>query len=153
MSDPTNGDTKARISEVTSVFKSAEVAPQRLNHATNSAVSETSVDRNLVSPGQDAHDLSHGAPLRGSIIESTAESIPQQIVAISDQLQTSMVKADAAVRSIEERQASLESSFQKAEAMLAEVSRVNASLTLNDELRKRIQETIKRTRALRGSLK
>ena len=154
MSDLMDEDSKGSAGTVAGVFKSAEMAPHKLNPGTNSAVSDVAVDR-------DAEVLSHHsvdspAPPQATAIpseDSGAAAVMQAATSASDQLQASVAKADAAIRSIEERQMELEESFQKAEAMVAEVARVSASMSLNDDLRKRIAATIKRTRGLREHLK
>jgi len=70
----------------------------------------------------------------------------------AEDIAASMAKVDAAVQSIEERQAEISESFHKAEELLAEVTRVRDALTFNDDLRKRIERTVSRTRTLRGNV-
>ncbi len=154
MSDPMDGDSKGAAGAAAGVFKSAEVAPHKLNPGTNSAVSDVAVDR-------DAELVSHHSVDSPALPQASATpsedsgtaAVTQVVTSATDQLQASVAKADAAIRSIEERQMALEESFQKAEAMVAEVARMSASMSLNDDLRKRIAATIKRTRGLREHLK
>ena len=154
MSDPMDGDSKGVAGAVAGVFKSAEMAPHKLNPGTNSAVSDVAVDRDAELASHHAVDspAQPQAPAVPSGDSGTA-AIEQVVSSATDQLQASVAKADAAIRSIEERQVALEESFQKAEAMVAEVARMSASMSLNDDLRKRIAATIKRTRGLREHLK
>ena len=152
MSDPMDEDSKGTAGAVAGVFKSAEMAPHKLAPGTKSAVSDVAVDRDAESVTHHSVD-SHAQP-QASATPSEDSSVPAIVQAANsatDQLQASVAKADAAIRSIEERQMALEESFQK--AMVAEVARVSASMSLNDELRKRIAATIQRTRGLREHLK
>jgi flagellar biosynthesis/type III secretory pathway protein FliH len=154
MSDPMDEDSKGTPGAVAGVFKSAEMAPHKLAPGTNSAVSDVAVDRDAESVSH--HSVDSPAQPQPSATPSEDSSVPAIVQAANsatDQLQASVAKADAAIRSIEERQMALEESFQKAEAMVAEVARVSASMSLNDELRKRIAATIQRTRGLREHLK
>lgn len=154
MSDAMDGDSKGAAGAVAGVFKSAEIAPHKLAPGTNSAVSDVAVDRDAEAFSNQV--VNSPAPPQASAMpseDSGTAAIDQLVTSATDQLQASVAKADAAIRSIEERQMALEESFHKAEEMVAEVARMSASMSLNDDLRKRIAATIKRTRGLREHLK
>jgi hypothetical protein len=62
-----------------------------------------------------------------------------------------VAKVDALVQSVEQRQSQIEDAHNKAEAMLAEVSRIAEALTFSNALRDRINATVARTKRLRGN--
>jgi hypothetical protein len=68
----------------------------------------------------------------------------------AEDLRAAAQKAEAIVESIADREAKIEESYRKAEAMLHEVERIKESLTFDDALRRRIEATVARTRGLRG---
>lgn len=155
MSEKNDLDTQGSASPVTGVFKSTDYGPTKMNSMTNSAVSDVAVERGIESrtPARNtlALDRDPSTPVAPKP-EETVEAGASQAARVVEDLQASMAKVDAAVQSIEERQAEIAESFQKAEELLAEVNRVRDALTFNDDLRKRIESTIKRTRALRANV-
>lgn len=156
MSHQSDSDLSSGRDEVTGVFKSAGYTLQKINPVTNSAVSDVAVERMLEAehshPDPSLADADN-LPTLGPAPAVVADPVAAAAAAVADELRASVAKADAAVQFIEERQAALEGTYQKAEMLLSEVARVSAALDLTDDLRQRIESTIRRTRMLRESLK
>lgn len=155
MSENNDTDTQSTANPVSGVFKSADYGPTRMNSMTNSAVSDVAVERSVEEPkgGRDRAADQRDVPVAvAKKSEELVEDGALEAAKAVENIHASMAKVDAAVQSIEERQAEIAESFHKAEELLAEVNRVRDALTFNDDLRKRIENTIKRTRTLRGHL-
>jgi hypothetical protein len=140
-------------SERGKLFKSSEVAVQRLNAATNSAVSDVAVSRGIeeVPTGEWVDEALPSASqpfAQPEVDPSAAPPVPTPGDA-EQMLEASLAKVEETVQSIEQRRAQIEETYQKAEAMLAEAQRISASLQVGDALRQRIEATIARTRGLR----
>lgn len=139
--------------ESSGVFKSAENTPQKFKAGTNSAVSDVAVERAEESAIASIERRVEGAPEAPTaslsdvdIVEASLPSAPDP----AEELRAAAQKAEAIVESIAEREAKIEESYRKAEAMLNEVERIKESLTFDDALRRRIEATVARTRGLRG---
>lgn len=152
-SDETEGSARSSPeSDRGKLFKSSEVAVQRLNAATNSAVSDVALSRGAeeVLTGEWVDKAVPAA--RPPFAQSEAD--PSIAPPIADEpeavLAAALAKAEETVQSIEQRRVQIEETYQKAEAMLAEAQRISASLQVGDALRERIKATIARTRGLRG---
>lgn len=149
MSDIKPGETGAVDNEVRGVFKSAEIAPQRMNSMTNSAVSDVAVERGI-------EELPVSTPLiveTPSVVamQATTEVEPTaQIGRSLEDLQASMLRVSEVVQTVEQRQQQIEEAHHKAEEILAEVNRISAALSFDNSLRERINATIARTRRLRN---
>lgn len=145
------------------VLKSTSSGPQRMNQFTNSAVSDSAVDRAAVgfqknevyigdAPALSQNEVYVGEAPAVSPNEVFIGQVPEPITDGSvqvDALQESLKKADAIVESFAERQAHLADAYNKAEKMLEEVTRIKEALTFDDKLRERIEATIARTKSLR----
>lgn len=139
--------------ESSGVFKSAESTPQKFKAGTNYAVSDVAVERAEESAIASIERRAEGAPEAPTaslsdvdIVETSLPSAPDP----AEELRAAAQKAEAIVESIAEREAKIEESYRKAEAMLNEVERIKESLTFDDALRRRIEATVARTRGLRG---
>ena len=162
MSENKGGAPGASESEVGGVFKSADIAPQRMNSMTNSAVSDVAVERGSVDMMIDRVIEEVVTPSFDGFVETPAEttltaaeesrSAAAAAAQSLQEIQASMAKVNEVVQSVEERQSRIEEAHQKAEAMLAEVNRISEALSFDNALRERIQATIARTRRLRNGL-
>ena len=164
MSERNNDEIPNVVGPKSAVFKSADHGPTKMNSMTNSAVSDVAVERlaEAITPADsEAVEIERAAAM-APVAESEAAAVlvtqaPEEIAAAAaakaaEDIAASMAKVDAAVQSIEDRQAEISESFHKAEELLAEVTRVRDALTFNDDLRKRIERTVSRTRTLRGNV-
>jgi hypothetical protein len=154
---PEGSEQKGHDTPSRAVFKSSEVAVQRLNDATNSVVSEVAVSRGI-------EEVPSGVWVEETVLAASRPNIspaeepeqappgrsPDDAVA---ELDASMAKVEETVQSIEQRRAQIEETYQKAEAMLAEAQRISAALQVGDALRERIEATVARTRGLRSTLR
>lgn len=153
MSERNNDEVPSTAGPQSAVFKSADHGPTKMNELTNLAVSDVAVERaveNFTPANFEVPTNESAAPLP---ITGPAED--QGVAAAAkaaEGIAASMAKVEAAVQSIEERRAEISESFHKAEELLAEVNRVRDALTFNDDLRKRIERTMSRTRSLRGNV-
>jgi hypothetical protein len=151
--EPEGGAHSSHESERGKLFKSSEVAVQRLNSATNSAVSDVALSREIeeVPTGEWVDKAVPAA--RSPFAQPEADPSTAPPVPTADEpesvLEASLAKVEETVQSIEQRRAQIEETYQKAEAMLAEAQRITASLQVGDALRERIEATIARTRGLR----
>jgi len=140
-------------SETRGVFKSAEMAPQRINAMTNSAVSDVAVERGLEElPNSAGSVVIEPTPTNALPVIEESVSATASVTQSLEDLQASMAKVNEVVQTVEQRQLQIEEAHQKAEAMLAEVSRISAALSFDNALRERIEATIARTRRLRTGL-
>jgi hypothetical protein len=147
------GAHSSHESERGKLFKSSEVAVQRLNSATNSAVSDVALSRGI-------EEIPTGEWVDKAVPSAIPPSAQPEVdpsavtpVPTPDEpetaLEASLAKVEETVQSIEQRRAQIEETYHKAEAMLAEAQRITASLQVGDALRERIEATIARTRGLR----
>ena len=140
-------------SESRGVFKSADMAPQRINAMTNSAVSDVAVERGIEELPDAAASVGI-EPAQTNDLQAVDEAVfaAATVTQSLEDLQASMAKVNEVVQTVEQRQLQIEEAHQKAEAMLAEVSRISAALSFDNALRERIEATIARTRRLRTGL-
>lgn len=140
-------------SESRGVFKSADMAPQRINAMTNSAVSDVAVERGIEELPDAAASVGI-EPAQTNDLQAVDEAVfaAASVTQSLEDLQASMAKVNEVVQTVEQRQLQIEEAHQKAEAMLAEVSRISAALSFDNALRERIEATIARTRRLRTGL-
>jgi len=153
MSERNNDGVLSTAGPESAIFKSADHGPTKMNPLTNSAVSDVAVERAAEDFTPANFEVLTNEPAAPLPITKPAED--QGVAAAAkaaEEIAASMAKVEAAVQSIEERQAEISESFHKAEELLAEVNRVRDALTFNDDLRNRIERTISRTRSLRGNV-
>lgn len=153
MSERKNDEVLSTAGPKSAVFKSADHGPTKMNELTNSAVSDVAVERaaeDFTPANFEVPTNEPAAPL--PITEPAEDQGVAAAAKAAEEIAASMAKVEAAVQSIEERQAEISESFHKAEELLAEVNRVRDALTFNDDLRNRIERTISRTRSLRGNV-
>ena len=155
MSSESDPDSGRRKSEVAGVFKSAGVSLHTIAPGSNSAISNVAVEREAEASfsAEHVHGLTGDALPTLSVAAADSVFPAGGIEKVAEELRATMAKVDTTVQAIEARNAELELSVQKAQALLDDVSRVGAALSLNDDLRKRIEATIRRTRALQDNLK
>jgi len=129
------------------------MAPQRINAMTNSAVSDVAVERGIEELPDAAASVGI-EPAQTNDLQAVDEAVfaAASVTQSLEDLQASMAKVNEVVQTVEQRQLQIEEAHQKAEAMLAEVSRISAALSFDNALRERIEATIARTRRLRTGL-
>jgi hypothetical protein len=139
--------------ESSGVFKSAESTPQKFTPGSNFAVSDVAVEHSQPAAVTPIEHHVEGAlqptaadRSKGDIAEASLPAPPDP----AEDLRAAAQRAEAIVESIAAREAKIEESCRKAEAMLNELVRVKESLTFDDALRRRIDATVARTRGLRS---
>lgn len=153
MSENKSAASGSGESETRGVFKSADNAPQRINEMTNSAVSDVAVERGTETlPNSAASVVIEPAQMNDLQAADESVAAAASVTQSLEDLQASMAKVNEVVQTVEQRQVQIEEAHQKAEAMLAEVSRISAALSFDNALRERIEATIARTRRLRTGL-
>ncbi len=149
MNDKKNPEELFRA-DATSVLKSTTSGPQRMSEFVNSAVSENAVDRSELNIQQNKIFVGSSpdvTPNEVFVGQAPDPLTPQQQQV--ETLQDTLAKADAIVESFEQRQAKLAETYDQAEKMLEEVTRIKEALTFDNKLRERIEATIARTKSLR----
>lgn len=138
--------------EVTGVFKSGDLAVQRLKPGATSAVSDIAVERASEDLFQKSELISEASasPPVAPVVDEGAAAVASAAETL-ETLEETVAKVDALVQSVEQRQSQIEDAHNKAEAMLAEVSRIAEALTFSNALRDRINATVARTKRLRGN--
>ena len=138
--------------EFTGVFKSGDVAVQRLKPGATSAVSDIAVERASEELFQKSDLIPQAtvSPPAAPIVDEGAAAVASAAETL-ETLEETVAKVDALVQSVEQRQSQIEDAHNKAEAMLAEVSRIAEALTFSNALRDRINATVARTKRLRGN--
>jgi len=147
------------------VFKSSETTPQKMNEFTNSAVSDTAVDRAPDEPhtdevfAGDTPDAERDRVYLGAEPDKSKDEVfvgapPDQPVdpAPLDEATKNLQKIDALVQEAEQRRQQLDVVYQEAEQILEKVNEISKAMVLNDDLRDRLNRTVLRTKTLRGGM-
>ena len=170
MSDNSHNDSG--VEPKTGIFRSNSHQPQTLDEALGSAVRSSAVEQVAevvpaqqlyVGPTVDAvSDQVHVGAFDHVITGSTvapADEVPHPVAEKAALLNTKVEQTNAALeqvndmmQTVQARQAELEHSYAQAQQMLHEVEKVHAALTVNDRLRHRIEETLRRTNELKAKL-
>lgn len=179
-SAPAEAEATAR-KESSGVFKSKDIAPQKMNRFTNSVVSDKAVERDpeqgrgqglyigpeqetaeggvYVGPEQAAVDGGvyvgpSDQPGDNSVHIGAEPEVPvDPIKTQMEELQQSMAEVEQMRQSIEQRQAEVDQKMREAEVILEKIARISETLNVDDQLRKRIEATIARTRGLRRTIR
>lgn len=156
----------------TGIFRSNTHQPQKLDEALGSAVSSSAVEQVAeVAPAQQLYvgpavdavpDQVHVGAADHVITGPTVgglDEVPHPVIEKAALLDTKVEQTSAALdqvndmmQTVQARQAELEQSYAQAQQMLHEVEKVHAALTVNDRLRHRIEETLRRTNELKAKL-
>lgn len=147
------------------VFKSAESTPQKMNAFTNSAVSDTAVERSADEgrtdevysgdvPVAQRDEVFLGAEPQQSTDEVFIGAQPESAEAEALDVATqSLSKMDVLVLEAQERRQQLDTAYREAEQMLERVNEISKAMVLNDQLRERLNQTVARTKGLRSGFR
>lgn len=166
MSEQQPNDTHDASKE-SGVFKSSESTPQKMSAFTNSAVSDTAVDR---APEEVRHDEVFAGdepePKRDQVFlgnepqkSSDEVFIGAEPIAATDEqpaLQEAakqLSKMDTLVQEAEERRQQLDVAYREAEQMIEKVNELSKAMVLDDALRDRLNQTVARTKSLRAGMR
>lgn len=137
------------------LFKSVDFTVHKFNEATNSAVSELPLEHAQLTNRAGPHVDASSAELEASPPVSTEPPAGEAVSALASpdaEPSTVVMQLPDAVASAEKCIAELDGAMTRAQELVAEVRDSIGAMSIGDELRERIRQTIARSQSLRRNI-